>query len=175
MDLETGHLDNILLIVWLGTCDLTSYDGTFISLSADYNIVQHVTEQYQQITQLVQRYPACKLTFLETPPYSIINFNKHRGHVKPSTYKSQEEELLKNIHQLNEAIRYINSTINTFSPSLATDLSHRHTEAGSKSRKLYARDNYAFHLYADGIHPDEFLAKVWLKKIALHVQKECWR
>ena len=87
--------------------------------------------------------------------HSIINFNKHRGHVKPSTYKSQEEELLKNIHQLNEAIRYINSTINTFSPSLATDLSYRHTESGSKSRKIYARDIYAFHLYADGIHPDE--------------------
>ena len=35
LDRETGHLDNILLIVWLGTCELTSFYGTFISLSAD--------------------------------------------------------------------------------------------------------------------------------------------
>ena len=35
LDRETGHLDNMLLIVWLGTCELTSFYGTFISLSAD--------------------------------------------------------------------------------------------------------------------------------------------
>jgi hypothetical protein len=38
-------------------------------------------------------YPACKITFFEIPPYSIIDFNAHRQNSDPASFKKQEEEL----------------------------------------------------------------------------------
>ena len=171
---EIGRLDNIHLYIWLGTCDLTNYNGQFISLSTDEGIIPYIIAQYQEIINLFKQYPACKITFFEIPPYSIIDFNKTRGHQNPSSYKKDEELLLQKVDELNNHIRYINSTLNTFSPNLSVDLSQHHQSKTSKQHKLTLRDNYMFQLYKDGIHPLPTLAKVWLRKIALHIQKDCW-
>jgi hypothetical protein len=62
--------------VWLGTCDLTDYDGRFVTLAANKDIVDSLINTYQKCIDLLNPYPACKLTFFEIPPYSIIDFNK---------------------------------------------------------------------------------------------------
>jgi hypothetical protein len=36
------------------------------------------------------------------------------------------------------------------------------------------KTQYNFNLYADGIHPDNLLAKTWLKKITGQIQLNCW-
>jgi hypothetical protein len=66
--------------------------------------------------QLQKLYPACKLTFFEIPPYSIIDFNKSRKHSDPKAFKKDEEDILANIIKVNEHIRLINTSLNTFSP-----------------------------------------------------------
>jgi len=45
---EIGHLDNIHIYIWLGTCDLTDYDGTFVRLSTDENSVHSLLDKYQK-------------------------------------------------------------------------------------------------------------------------------
>lgn len=174
LDREIGHLDNIHLYVWLGTCDLTDYDGKFVTLAANKDIVDSLINTYQKFIDLLKPYPACKLTFFEIPPYSIIDFNKSRKHSDPKSFKKDEEDILANIIKVNEHIRHINTSLNTFSPIFGADVSHHHSEKTSKSKKITLRDNYLFNLYLDGIHPDENLARVWLKKIAFHIQKDCW-
>lgn len=34
--------------IWLGTCDLTGYDGTFVRLSTDENIVNSLLDKYKK-------------------------------------------------------------------------------------------------------------------------------
>jgi lysophospholipase L1-like esterase len=60
-----------------------------------------------------------------------------------------------------------------FSPNFANDISNLH-EKTFKSKKITLRDNYQFDMYFDGIHPTTDLARVWLKKIALQIQKDRW-
>jgi len=122
----------------------------------------------------MKAYPACKITFFEIPPYSIIDFNSHRKHGDPASVKKQEKELLKTIQEVNGYIRQQNQSLHTFSPQFATDITHHHNEKASKSKKITLRDNYQFDLYFDGIHPTIDLARVWLKKIALQIQKDFW-
>jgi hypothetical protein len=160
--------------VWLGTCELTDYDGKFVALSANKDIVDSIINTYQKFIDLLKPYPACKLTFFEISPYSIIDLNKSRKHSDPKSFKKDEEDILANIIKVNEHIRHINTSLNTFSPIFGADVSHHHSEKTSKSKKITLRDNYLFDLYLDGIHPDENLARVWLKKIAIHIQKDCW-
>ena len=157
---EIDHLDNIHIYIWLGTCDLTDYDGTFVRLSTDENIVNSLLDKYQKFIELFKPYPACKITFLEVPPYSILEFNKYRKHDNYVSFKKQDDQLLQIIVKINEHIRRINSTLNTFSPNFGVDVSHHHTIATSKSKKITIRDQYFFDLYKDGIHPDSDLAKV---------------
>ncbi|CAC5400428.1 unnamed protein product [Mytilus coruscus] len=171
---QIGRLDNIHLYVWLGTCDLTNYDGKFISLSTEENKIQQITDTFQEIIELLKPYPACKITFLEIPPYSILDFNAYKKHDNPSTFKHQEEQLIKKVEELNSSIRYINSTLDTFSQNFAVDISHHHQEKTSKSKKLTIRDKYFFDLYRHGIHPKQTLSKVWLRKLANQLQKQCW-
>jgi hypothetical protein len=114
--------------VWLGTSDLTDYNGKFVTLSANKDIVDSLINTYQKCIDLLKPYPACKLTFFEIPPYSIIDFNKSRKHSDPKSFKKDEEDILANIIKVNEHIRHINTSLNTFSPIFGADVSHHHSE-----------------------------------------------
>jgi len=81
-------------------------------------------------------YPACKITFFEILPYSIIDFNSHRQNSDPASFKKQEEELLKTFHEINGYIRQQNQSLHTLSPNFAADISHHHNEKISKSKKI---------------------------------------
>lgn len=62
---------SIHVYVWLGTYDLTSYNkgyynNGYISLHTD-----QTTQNFNEIVTIFNEYPVCKLTFIETPSYSI--------------------------------------------------------------------------------------------------------
>lgn len=82
---EFQLLCDIWLYVWIGTCDLTSRDSStgYITLTStrDESIIEKISEGYQEIAKILQNCPACKLTFLETPFYSIAENNRHRVHI----------------------------------------------------------------------------------------------
>jgi hypothetical protein len=50
-------LDNVHLYVWLGTCDLTDYDGKFVTLAANKDIIDSLINTYQKFIDLLKPYP----------------------------------------------------------------------------------------------------------------------
>ena len=171
---KVGHLDNISAYIWLGTCDLTAYKDGFVSLKSETEeTIQTVTSNFQQIVELFKEYPGCKLTFLETPIYSIYEWNVHRGHPEPLIYKQQDNDLIQQIQQVNAEIKNINQTLGSRTPKFTDDIRHP-TNSKSKNDHRKPRDQYNFKLYKDGIHPDRNLARVWLRKISNQVKNDCW-
>lgn len=169
-----GRFDNISLYIWIGTCDLTSYDGRYISLRSETtSSVENITKNFEEIVQIFNQYPGCKLTFLELPAYSIHEYNKKKGHTTPNIFIEQDESLLHQIHSVNTYIRQLNSRIGSKSPNFCQDISHN-KEKTSKNKHIRLRDRYNFTLYRDGEHPSSTLAKVWLKKICSKIKEDCW-
>ena len=170
------RLQSIHIYIWLGTCDLTKYFHPFVSLSScDDSKLQSVISVFHKYAELVKSKPECHITFLEIPTYSIYEWNKYRNHPNPAQFKKEDDQLITQVNKLNELIRDLNTEINTSQPSpvFSHDIFHNQ-EKTSKSKTYTIRQSYNFTLYKDGIHPSENLAKVWLKKIALTVQKDCW-
>ncbi|CAC5365242.1 unnamed protein product [Mytilus coruscus] len=130
---QINRIGNIHLYIWLGTCDLKKYDDKFISLSTEQNIIQQTTDS--EIVEFLKSYPGCKVTFLEIQPYSITVINGYKNtNENPLSFKNQEEHLIKNVEELNNNIRYINSTLDTSSPNFAIDINHHPQEKTSKSK-----------------------------------------
>ena len=161
---------DIWLYVWLGTCNLTTKNKKYISLKHPDNETNNdITQKYKEIASIVSKYQGSKLTFLETPVYSIKNWNQSKGHKDPDTFDNQDKTLQEQIYNLNKEVRELNNTLGTHSPQFSSDL---HTSRKVKSKKTI--NYYNFKLYTDGIHPDTLLAKAWLRKIAEQVRKDCW-
>ncbi|CAG2256268.1 unnamed protein product [Mytilus edulis] len=118
--------------------------------------------------------PRSKITILETPIYSIKNWNKKQGHKNPDTFEEQDIELERQLYTLNGRIREINKRIGSHSPEFSSDISNTSKYHCGKDRKLKTTRNYEFGLYQDGIHPGELLAKNWLKKISEQAKRDCW-
>lgn len=171
---KIGHLDNIHLYVWLGTCDLTEYIHPFIQLRPKTDeLVQQLLNNFQEISKLLSGYTGCRTTFLEIPPYSIFEWNKQHKHTEPNKFLADDVALAKQIIEINNHIRYINSTLNVSTPSPSFTASVLHI-INSKNTHERARDKYNFQLYKDGIHPSPNLARVWLRKISHLVKRDCW-
>ncbi|VDI12915.1 Hypothetical predicted protein [Mytilus galloprovincialis] len=176
LEYKIGHLDNIALYVWFGTCNLTIYDknSRYINLRTETDdSIQTIVNNYQEIADLLKSYPGCKLRFLETPPYSVSLWNSYQKHPDVQQFKNDDDILLKQIKALNNHIRYMNDTLGTRSPNLSADIHHRINTSNKNSSNI-ARNQYNFNLYKDGIHPSTNLAKVWLKKITQQIKTDCW-
>jgi hypothetical protein len=73
LETRIGYLDNILLYVWLGTCDFTVYDRKtrYITLKKDLKEeIQTLINNLKAIKDLITVHPECKVTFLEIPIFS---------------------------------------------------------------------------------------------------------
>jgi hypothetical protein len=73
--------------------------------SSDYqtnDTVQTVVNNYQEIVELLKKYPECKLTFLEIPPYSIHSWNLYQKHPDVDQFKSDDDQFLDNCLPLFE-------------------------------------------------------------------------
>lgn len=161
---RSRHLNNISY-VWLGTCDLTNYNQGYISLHEDCDeAISDAINNFEGIVEIFKDYPNHKLTFIETPPYSIYEWNKHHKHQEPNQYISQDSILVQQVNRLNDAIRTININLQSHSPALTTDINHNQSRT-SRNRHRRRRDRYNFKLYKDGVHPNPLLARVWQRKI----------
>ena len=69
---------------------------------------------YNEIIKIINRYPGTKVTFLETPVYSIKNWNESKGHKDPNVFVKQDENLWKQINTLNGKVKEINNTFARF-------------------------------------------------------------
>ena len=77
---------------------------------------------YNEIIKIINRYPGTKVTFLETPVYSIKNWNESKGHKDPNVFVKQDENLSKQIYTLNGKVKEINNSLGTHSPDFSSDL-----------------------------------------------------
>ena len=114
-------------------------------------LIERLVENFKQIVKLLESYPGCKITFLETPAYSIYDWNKH-NYTDLKQLEADDKNLLEYIKIINVKVRDINNTLNTRSPSFSADISHPINRSKKESKKTI-RDYYNFDLYSDGIHP----------------------
>ncbi|CAC5371135.1 unnamed protein product [Mytilus coruscus] len=171
LNIKTKELGAIWIYVWLGTCDLTSYNKKYISINTYTDeTINHLIEYYNKIIELVQQYDNCKVTILETPVYSIYRWNCHRKHKMPEEFKEQDNILADQVIRLNFKIKELNTSINSHSPKFSNDLQTKSKYKKGDHRTATTRTSYNYNLYTDGIHPDNLLAKTWLKKIAEQAQ-----
>ena len=163
------------MCVWLGTCDLTAKNKQYISLRTETDeIINKLTDKYSEIINIVKKYPGSRVTILETPTYSIKKWNKQKGHKDSSLFEEQNEKLAEQIHNLNSRGREINNVNQTHSPEFSSDLSTSRKYCCGKERKVKTKKYYNFGLYKDRIHPDNTLAKAWLRKISEQAKLDCW-
>ena len=70
----------------------------------------------------MQEHPGCKITILEIPLYSIVNWNQSLRHKDPSTFSDQDKQLQEQIDQLSGDIKRINKDLKVYNPQFSTDL-----------------------------------------------------
>lgn len=168
------ELGDIHLYIWLGTCDLTSKnkDGTISLASQHPEAVENIFTKLQKFQQVLQLYPHSKITFIETPYYSITKWNDRTKKSQSNDRIEQDKELYHQIENLNSRVHELNTSLNVHSPLLNLHLkaSKQVKRGKDKPRKHY--NNY--QLYIDGIHPKPLLAKAWLAELSEQIQKDCW-
>ena len=123
---------------------------------------------------MLKPYPGTKLTILEIPHYTIVQWNTSRNHPKREIFKDQDEQRQNQIDQvgLNTLIHQYNTTLQACSPLL-----NHHLKARKQVRKGKGKPHknyYNYNLYTDGIHPKPILAKAWLREITEQIRKDCW-
>lgn len=182
---------NIVVYVWLGTCDLTlkisedvlvsvpgnSYNNfrkrktNFIELrhKTDREAVSYLQFQIDRIVSFVSGFPTVKLVFLEIPPYSIEEWNLSKGHRDPTSFHSQDLKLAERISLVNEYISYVNEKVSVKSPRFKADLlKFRKSKKGDVKRV-----SLSFSAYKDGVHPGPVLARCWMRKLVTQILVDC--
>ncbi|CAC5413932.1 unnamed protein product [Mytilus coruscus] len=142
--------------MWLGTCDLTSFDPKtrYVTLHPKpEEAVETATKHFRDISELLRPYTNCKVTFIETPPYSIQQWNSKQKHPDTNLFINQDSALSRYIYQLNQNIRTINQGLEVVSPSLSVDLRHCQSK-NSKNRHKRLADQYNFSWYKPPINVD---------------------
>lgn len=166
---------DIWLYIWIGTCNLTSKNKNYIALRSQTNAeIEYIKTIYKEIIEIIKKYPGSKLTFLETPIYSIKKWNAGKGHKNPETFNEQDEQLSEQIYQLNGIVRDLNKELGSHSPEFSSDLLKNNKHRSGSKRTPKKKRQYNFDLYKDGIHPRDLLAKAWLRKIEEQAKRDCW-
>ncbi|CAC5393843.1 unnamed protein product [Mytilus coruscus] len=83
---------HIILYFWSGTCDFTIKQGKFIKLrhNQEHNTVNSILTEYKRAVTIVEKYPNVEIKFVDCPILSIVNYNKHKGHTNPATFKVED-------------------------------------------------------------------------------------
>ena len=68
-------VDNPLILVWLGTCEITRKDDKYISLREyPYQSIEFALTEYRVLKdQIIQANISAKVLFLDCPYYSITS------------------------------------------------------------------------------------------------------
>lgn len=163
---------DLVLYVWLGTCDLTNRRGRFIDLrhTDDNTAVSYIKFQIDRFVSYISFFPTVKIVFLEIPPYSIEHWNRSKGHCRPADFHENDLILTERIALANDYIQEVNEKAGALSPKFKFDLVRNRK---SNRKTPYKRVCLNFGSYKDGIHPDILLARCWMKRIIARVFKDC--
>ena len=173
---------DIVLYVWLGTCDLTvkhtEYEKfgsrvkklQYIDLrhSSDAFAVNYVKQQIDKFIQYVSNFPSVKIVFLEIPCYSIVQYNKHLRYPQTEGFLEKEYILNERIGIINDYIREVNSNSGLDTPRFKKDLAKYRKKAGGVLKRTLD-----FSGYFDGLHPGTTLARTWMKRIVINMLYFC--
>lgn len=160
----------IVFYIWAGTCDLTYKSGKFIYLrSQSDDIVERVCREYSRAVTICQHY-GHTIKFIGLPNYSIQLYNKYKGHTDSLYFKEDDTILDKQILLLNSKIDDFNNSLNQCTVKFHCDLIKRRKDT---SRKQQVRYSYNFSQLYDGLHANQLLNKVWLKKLYVDINKTC--
>ena len=172
----------VVVYLWTGTCDITEKVKILNSYGKymKTNYIRLQNEDVQETTNdLRQKYTAfsdfCKtlegvtLVCLEIPFYSIQAWNESFNGKDQEEYKRQDKILVDIIISVNNAIRDLNEQNSVLSPKFASDVVNIRKSSGKASQ--YTLNT---HLLADGIHPIDILARVWLKRLLIKMFIDCY-
>ena len=161
---------NILLILWTGTCDLTSKVGQNRygrKIIVDLNTLQveDIVHQYNKFFEICSSYgDSVKGLILECPYYSISIWNSVQGHPNPSIFDQNNLILHHKINELNQNIKELNSTYGVQAPRFSCDMIKTR-----KLKKSYPTKTVSYSLLKDGIHPGVTLSQYWIRRIVIAV------
>lgn len=168
-----SHGQTLHIYIWAGTCDLTTKVGRYIHLSShDKNaIISNIETCMQKFYNLKDNRHYLEVTFLQIPPFSIKVWNTARGHPDSDTFKEQDNILLDIIHQLNQIIQHKNNIHSVRpSPRFELDVTRNRKSHHGRQSQYYVN----FSLYIDGIHPSPTLSRLWMRKIGILIQRDCY-
>ena len=160
----------IVLFIWLGTCDLTQKHGKFIQLKhcTEEEAVNYFIYQTTRFMSYVSHFPSVKIVFLEVPPYSISEWNKYKGHTSPDQFHVDDITLNNRIILVDEFIRQVTEARNFSSPRFKLDVL-RYTQEKNGPQ----RSSVNYNLFKDGIPPKPGLARYWMKRFVIKVTSLC--
>jgi hypothetical protein len=166
---QLSNHGKIHLYVWSGTCDLTCKQNRKIALAdQEGEIVSRLIQLYKKFYKLTESHINLRVTILEVPYYSIERWNTHKGCQTSEEDRIQDQILKDQIDEINTNIRELNSDRQLRSPKFNLDVTWCRS-AASKRNNYYIK----FNLFKDGIHPDDLLAKVWLRNLTTTITRDC--
>ena len=165
--------DHLTLYIWLGTCDLTTKTENFIDIkSHDFSAGNKLCRFYRQIHEYISdNHPTIRLIFLQLPYYSIYFWNLSHGHSNPEQFREKDKILENQISEVNKYIRGFNSVLHPEINSVDFCLDLEKSNKPSHRRHISYCQNY--QLYLDGIHPCPELARLWVVRLTLRLEKDC--
>lgn len=163
---ELGRIGPAAIFLWLGTCDLTERapDGQIYLRDRGNSQVDYIEQQYRELVEFLHR-ENVKVVVLEIPIYSIKYWNAGKTGTIQEALSSEDEELKRQIDELNRRIGFINSENDAVSPKLSVDLKRNRKKKGKN--QLHVN----WKLLTDGVHPTSLVSKVWLLKIATYCRR----
>ena len=94
------------------------------------------------------------------PPFSIVLWHNKKGLLVTDQTKQDDLTLFERINYINELIESVNDRHMVSSVRFKLDLVPE-----KKAKNKDGRKSISYKQYLDGIHPNELLSKVWLKRI----------
>jgi len=193
---QISGVDNPLILVWLGTCEITRKDDKLISLREyPYQNIEFVLNEYRVLKdQIIQANSSAKVLFLDCPYYSITRANKIRsGHINThntcssgkhyppiliNVARESRSVQLKSVvdKQVRKQIDYYNEHLKILNRNVATPrLSQDQILSNKRKKDIRVRYRTNYNLLSDGVHPEKIIAKLWLYKmveLAIEVTEE---
>lgn len=175
--LDSRDFGSALIYIWLGTCDITRKEGKITQVRCwDNTIVDTITAQYRRAITIVSKFQDIKVKFIEIPCYSIVAYNRHKGHSNPDLFKNQDIEICRQVEALNANIRAINSEIGQSTLRFNKDITRRRKDTDNRKKKNNGvRISYKFSVFYDGIHPGTELALIWSRRLTEDINRSCFR
>ena len=160
-----------IVLIWLGTCEITTKTGKFCTLSKyPYQQVEEILTQYREAKDKIKHSNRnANIYFMECPYYSILTWNKSQG----KKYSSNEErEVQKLDNELKSVVNYFNQQLMLINREhIVPRISQDQIIASKRKRSRRTKYRVNYRLLYDGIHPKRILARLWIHRFVKLARK----